>query len=291
MQPLADSAPVAEQTQSLNSIDPAILDRAAIPDLLKVFGTLIELSQSLISIDSATLVTTTSTIPDLLKILGTLDEQSQRMRSINLTTTDNADTKGNLIEQSKKQILENSTIPELLKILSTFIEQSHRGISIPHVTQHKATAMGSLTELNSTVPLLEVSKGLIEHHQELFTIDPAIFDWSTTKSSLSEQLQRLVLLLQANLAFSSLDNCSQANVSTLKMVHSTQQRKYYFSGIIPTACYNTSRRAAFRRFVHSCKKSSHWSYCLSSLNTLHFHEGCNEPSEGRLSNSILSSKA
>ena len=251
MQPQADSAPVAEQPQSLISIDPMTLDRAitlAIPDLLKVFGSLVEQSQRLVSIDPATLDTTASAIPDLLKVLSTLIEQSQRMRSIHPTTLDKA-------EQPKKEIPDNSAIPDLLNILSTFIEKSQRFISIDQATLDKANVKGNLTEQpkkgipdNSAIlDLQAVSEGPIEHHQELFSMD-----LSTTKSSLSEQLQRLVLLLQANLAFSSLDNCSQANVSDLKMVHTTQQRKYYHSGIIPTACYNTSRRVVFRRFVHSC---------------------------------------
>ena len=193
-----------------------------IPDLLKVFGSLVEQSQRLVSIDPATMDTTASAIPDLLKVLSTLTEQSQRMRSIHPTTLDKA-------EQPKKEIPDNSAIPELLNILSTFIEKSQRFISIDQATLDKATVKGNLTEQpkkgipdNSAIPdPLAVSECPIEHHQEHH---PAIFDWSTTKSSLSEQLQRLVLLLQANLAFSSLDTCSQANVSTLKMVHNATNK-------------------------------------------------------------------
>ena len=101
---------------------------------------------------------------------------------------------------------------------ASVVDLAQRPISTELATLGMSTGKGNPTEqpkkiipANSTImDLLKGLSSLVDQHQEM--IDPAIMDLSTTTGSLSEQLQKLIHLLQANLVSSSVDNRPHAHV-------------------------------------------------------------------------------
>ena len=123
-------------------------------------------------------------------------------------------SKSCLVDQPRMMIPDNSTILDLQMILSRLIE---RLFSTEPAIHSMSTTKNVLPEQtkelipdNSEVP--ELLKEM-KQRQKQFLLHPALFDLSTVTSSLIEQLQRLILLLQAHLASSSLDNSSHGHVS------------------------------------------------------------------------------